>query len=711
MPGLRSSRIYILDTKPDPRQPQLVKVDRARGGRRARPATAARTPSTAAPTRSTSARSAPPTATAPAASSCSTTRASTVRGALGGRPRPAVPGLRLLVAPRPRHDDHQRVGHAEHGRERRRTPSCCSAASTATRCTSGTCARAGTCRRSTSAPSSRWCSSCARRTIPHKTYGFVGVVVSLKDLSASIWLWHRDGGQLGKVREGDRDSRRAGRRRPAAARCSSRSARCRRWSPTSTCQPRRPLPVRLLLGHRRASAVRRLRSVRPEADRLGAPRRHRAPHARTRRPGPLNGGPQMVEVSRDGRRVYFTNSLYAAWDAQFYPEGIRGWMVQARRRPGRRHRRSIPTSSSTFGGERPHQVRLEGGDSSSDSYCYPAERAPGPWLTLALLGAYHGLNPAWAGCSRWRSAAGAAAARRALARAAADRPRPRAGRRLVAVGWSLARQVVLRRALRCVDRGGAAARASACFKLVRPRAPALGGHARGLPAACVLWSFLMATAHGAGLMLVPAVRARPARPGHAAGLPRGRLAPATRPLRGADLHTAAMLLVAVGDRGLVVYYKLGLRSSGAPGSTSIRCGPGRLWCSESPPWWRRSAGARPSVRPRPTRRGGAVRLLPRGCLNIVRSASALGSRCRHRRGILNRAALVSLGPDRTDVPLILPRFGGPCPCRSRCPCRSLLLASPPVPSSPPSPPPACRLVAGERCDSNDDGLTYKFLSD
>src|SRR5213076_734590 len=39
----------------------------------------------------------------------------------------------------------------------------------------------------------------------------------------------------------------------------------------------------------------------------------------------LNGGPQMVEVSRDGRRVYFTNSLYRSWDEQFYPEGIRSW--------------------------------------------------------------------------------------------------------------------------------------------------------------------------------------------------------------------------------------------------------------------------------------------------------------------------------------------------------------------------------------------------
>ena len=37
----------------------------------------------------------------------------------------------------------------------------------------------------------------------------------------------------------------------------------------------------------------------------------RADRAPERSPAkPLNGGPQMVEVSRDGRRVYFTNSLY-----------------------------------------------------------------------------------------------------------------------------------------------------------------------------------------------------------------------------------------------------------------------------------------------------------------------------------------------------------------------------------------------------------------
>src|SRR6202012_2296398 len=43
---------------------------------------------------------------------------------------------------------------------------------------------------------------------------------------------------------------------------------------------------------------------------------------------PLAGGPQMVEVSRDGKRVYFTNSLYGAWDDQFYPDGVGTWMAK-----------------------------------------------------------------------------------------------------------------------------------------------------------------------------------------------------------------------------------------------------------------------------------------------------------------------------------------------------------------------------------------------
>ena len=77
----------------------------------------------------------------------------------------------------------------------------------------------------------------------------------------------------------------------------------------------------------------------------------------------------MVEISRDGRRVYVTNSLYASWDAQFYPEGIKGWIVKldADANGGIA---PDPDFFVPFEGERPHQVRLEGGDASSDSYCY-----------------------------------------------------------------------------------------------------------------------------------------------------------------------------------------------------------------------------------------------------------------------------------------------------------------------------------------------------
>jgi methanethiol oxidase len=86
--------------------------------------------------------------------------------------------------------------------------------------------------------------------------------------------------------------------------------------------------------------------------------------------GAVNGGPQMVEVSRDGRRVYLTNSLYASWDAQFYPEGIDGWLTKLDAPEGG-GLSFDPDVFVEFSGERPHQVRLEGGDASSDSYCFP----------------------------------------------------------------------------------------------------------------------------------------------------------------------------------------------------------------------------------------------------------------------------------------------------------------------------------------------------
>lgn len=48
------------------------------------------------------------------------------------------------------------------------------------------------------------------------------------------------------------------------------------------------------------------------------------------------GGPQMIQLSLDGKRLYVTTSLYSAWDRQFYPDLIR-W-----ERLGVRPRRSLP---------------------------------------------------------------------------------------------------------------------------------------------------------------------------------------------------------------------------------------------------------------------------------------------------------------------------------------------------------------------------------
>src|SRR5206468_2090426 len=33
----------------------------------------------------------------------------------------------------------------------------------------------------------------------------------------------------------------------------------------------------------------------------------------------LEGGPQMLQISLDGKRLYVTSSLFSSWDNQFYP--------------------------------------------------------------------------------------------------------------------------------------------------------------------------------------------------------------------------------------------------------------------------------------------------------------------------------------------------------------------------------------------------------
>ena len=77
----------------------------------------------------------------------------------------------------------------------------------------------------------------------------------------------------------------------------------------------------------------------------------------------------MVEVSRDGKRVYFTNSLYSSWDEQFYRTGVGSWMVKLDAAPGVGVAFDIKFFMQPED-YRIHQIRLEGGDCSSDSFCY-----------------------------------------------------------------------------------------------------------------------------------------------------------------------------------------------------------------------------------------------------------------------------------------------------------------------------------------------------
>lgn len=204
---------------------------------------------------------------------------------------------------------------------------------------------------------------------PTRAYGFLGVVVSLKDLSASIWVWHRDNGSWGvqKVIEIPAE--------PADPDKLPPLLKGFKAVPPLITDINLSLDDRFLYISCFGSGEFRQYDVsdpfKPKLTgsiHLGGIVRH-APHPKN--PGaPLNGGPQMVEVSRDGRRIYFTNSLYGPWDKQFYPEGIRSWMAKVDASP----QGGIQVDREfwlEFGDFRGHQVHLEGGDASSDSYCFP----------------------------------------------------------------------------------------------------------------------------------------------------------------------------------------------------------------------------------------------------------------------------------------------------------------------------------------------------
>ena len=165
---------------------------------------------------------------------------------------------------------------------------------------------------------------------PAKAYGFAGVVTSLKDLSASVWLWHRDDRngefQIRKVIEIPAT--------PADPDLLPPLLKGFGAVPPFVTDINLSLDDRFLYvscwgtGELRQYDVSDPFSPRSSSTvNIGGIVNSDATPASPGRA--LNGAPQMVEISRDGKRVYFTNSLYAAWDEQFYPDGIRGWMAKA----------------------------------------------------------------------------------------------------------------------------------------------------------------------------------------------------------------------------------------------------------------------------------------------------------------------------------------------------------------------------------------------
>ena len=189
-----------------------------------------------------------------------------------------------------------------------------------------------------------------------------------------------------------------------------------------------------------------------------------------------------------------------------------------------------------------------------------------PWISLAALGAFHGLNPAMG----WLFAVALGLQERRL-RAVTTALGPIALGHALAIGLAAIVVgalgfVIPQRLLLAL--GGAALLGFAAFKVVtRFRHPRWVGMRVG-PRELVLWSFLMASAHGAGLMLVPVLvglrgegvssaLAHAGHLGHLAHQPSAASDALLPALAAVGLHSVAMLTVA-GVLAVVVYQKVGV---------------------------------------------------------------------------------------------------------------------------------------------------------
>jgi hypothetical protein len=184
-----------------------------------------------------------------------------------------------------------------------------------------------------------------------------------------------------------------------------------------------------------------------------------------------------------------------------------------------------------------------------------------PWVLLAVIGAYHGLNPGMG----WLFA---------LALGIQEKSQKAVMRALVpiAAGHAIAIAVaviVLRFAetiltLKTIKVGVALILfAMGSYRVLRARHPRGGGMKVGAKDLMV-WSFLMATSHGAGIMLVPILLAQPASGmGHAMHENMPSVAAPLSPtvmLLAILIHTASLLIVAgaLANIFYLTYAKFGL---------------------------------------------------------------------------------------------------------------------------------------------------------
>ncbi|MEJ2517883.1 MAG: selenium-binding protein SBP56-related protein [Methyloceanibacter sp.] len=204
---------------------------------------------------------------------------------------------------------------------------------------------------------------------PIREYGFLGVVVDTTNLEGSIWTWWRDSGKFYAEKTATIPSE------PADKDALPPLLKGFGAVPPLVTDIDLSMDDRFLyVACWGTGEMRQYDVSEPRKPQLagsvhigGIVRRQPHPSGKT-----FAGGPQMVEISRDGKRVYWTNSLYSTWDDQFYPDGIPGAQVMAHAQPGGGLELSEDYWVSFPEGYRAHQIRLEGGDCSTDSFCYPS---------------------------------------------------------------------------------------------------------------------------------------------------------------------------------------------------------------------------------------------------------------------------------------------------------------------------------------------------